>query len=173
MLRRDVKECHENAVLKNFMVYLEARGVDVELLCKPDPPDAVVKIDERKSWIEITDVFVDDKLAESITSGLASDKPHKPVPKTSRFVVEPAQGFGEKLSESISGKYGKMRNVYDTYGPGILLVGIQTPFSSAECLSLNKLKKPENADSKIFSKIFYYDTSGSAFHEAHFLDGLP
>ena len=168
MLRRDVKNKHENAVLKNFTSYLKAKGIKVELLCKPDPPDAIVIINGEKSWIEITDAFLNPELAESITSFISEDRPHKPVPGHARKTNEPDKSYDERLSEIINQKYKKMKLIYDRYGPGILLVGIQNPYSSAACLSLNAVSKPEKFDPLIFREMYFYDTSGSAFEKVVF-----
>jgi len=170
MLRNEVKRKHEEAVLNNFVKYLETKTRSVKINDQPDPPDALVSIDGKSTWIEITDAFLNRQLAESITSYVSDDKKHKPVPKEHRSVVEPDQTFDGIIDAEIRKKYQKMRKIYAVNGSGILLVGVQSPFTTAKTISSTKQvdasKFAGKNDCKIFSEMYFYDTSGSAFYRA-------
>lgn len=61
-----LKNQHESAVLNSFAEYNIRNGHEFAILERPDPPDAIVAIDGKKTWIEITDAFLNKDLAESI-----------------------------------------------------------------------------------------------------------
>ena len=86
--RNQLKKAHESSVLKSFIGYRKTLKTNIEIIEKPDPPDAIVTIDGNKKWIEITDAFFNKEVAESITSYVASDKLHKPVPKKKKFCIK-------------------------------------------------------------------------------------
>jgi hypothetical protein len=93
--RRNLKSHHENAVLDGFSVDLEALSSSFEVLSKPDPPDAIVKISGHKTWVEITDAFLDNAHAEGLTSGAADDIAH--ISDERRLIGEPDETFGRVL----------------------------------------------------------------------------
>ena len=138
--RREVKEIHEQAVINGFKRYCEENGSSFELIDKPEPPDAIVLIDGEKTWLEITDALINKEYAESITSYVATDKEHKSVSKEKRFIEDPDQEFKSILIECILKKYTKdsIGKVFEKLGSGILIVGINTPFSDAETLAENE-----------------------------------
>lgn len=170
MLRREVNSCHENAVIGRFMEHLKTQGQDMKVVCKPDPPDAIVIIDGKKSWVEFTDAFLSPALAESITSYIADDKKHKPVPIEPRKASELTQHFDEVafdkvVNDSIKTKHKKMKNVAAQYGPGILIIGIENPFSFAEKESLNRRI---NIDPKVFKSVYFYDSHDTISNHSGF-----
>ena len=132
-----------------------------------EPPDAIITINGEKTWIEITDAFFINEIAESITSHVAEDKIHKPVLKEQRRSFDPDGEFSEVLKKVIIQKYDKpsIRRVYEKYGSGILLVGIINPFSNAEELVsckkiiMNEIKSKE----QIFNEIYLYDMNKPDF----------
>ena len=74
--RRRLKDIHENAVIRQFKAYLEIDGVRLKVLDRPEPPEAIVDIDGKRTWIEITDAFLDKKHAIGLTSGACDDVEH-------------------------------------------------------------------------------------------------
>ena len=166
MKRREIKNVHEQAVLNNFKHYLLNLGKILEVLNNPEPPDAIVKIDGKINWIEITDAFLNKEMAESITSFLAEDKPHKAVPTKIRKVYCPDMQFNEILPETIQKKYIKnsIKKVRDEFGRGILLVGAHTPFSSARDICETERSSILNmiaTEDDRFKEIYLYDGSGT------------
>ena len=101
--RIDIKSKHEEAVLDSFASYLDRCGKKLELLCVPEPPDAVVEIDGVKEWIEITDSFHDEAYAQSVTSYAASNKKHRP---SGGGCTDP-DAYKSRMYENIEKKYSK------------------------------------------------------------------
>ena len=170
MKRTEIKEAHENSVLNSFIKHCKQNDHVVKIIDKPEPPDAVVTINGNKSWIEITDAFFSKELAESITTHVADDKIHKPVPKEKRFCVEPDEQFSSALESVIIKKYdkGSIGKVYKQYGSGILLVGIINPFSDAkELINAEKQRILEAVKSKEkrFNEIYLYGVHDHIFHK--------
>jgi len=168
--RKEVKESHENSVLNSFIKYYEKHGHIVKITDKPEPPDAIVTINGNKTWIEITDAFFSKELAESITTHVADDKTHKPVPKEKQFCIEPDEQFSSVLENVIVKKYNKesIGKVYNKYGSGILLVGIINPFSYAKNLvntEKQRILKAIESKEKRFNEINLYDVHNHLFHK--------
>jgi hypothetical protein len=49
MKRSAVKEVHEKSVLDAFKRLIESSGNTVKVLSKPEPPDAIISINEEES----------------------------------------------------------------------------------------------------------------------------
>jgi len=167
--RRDLKTLHEEAVLQHFKTHLEQQGIRLEILDRPDPPEAIVEMGGAKTWIEITDAFLDKKHAIGVTSGACNDVKH--IRDDRRLVIEPNETFSRAIYSVIEAKYDKasMQAVAETEGRGILLVGIFTPFTDSaevartEAISISKLASIKR--NKIFNIIYVYDGYGQRqFH---------
>ena len=167
--RRNLKTAHEEAVLQHFKTHLEQHGIRLEILNRPDPPEAIVEVNGARTWIEITDAFLDKKHAISVTSGACDDVKH--MRDDRRLVVEPDNTFSSALYSVIEAKYDKasMQKIAETKGPGVLLVGVFTPFTNSaevvrtEARSITELvlSKPN----KVFNTIYVYDGYGQRqFH---------
>ena len=159
--RNEIKDLHEISVIESFKRHSAALNNVVEVISKPEPPDAIVTINGNKTWIEITDAFFSKELAESITTNVADNKTHKSVQKEHRFCIEPDKQFGDILESVIVKKYDKVSigNVYKEFGSGILLVGIINPFSSANELVASEKDKIINAiksKEQRFNSIYLY-----------------
>ena len=170
MKRSEIKDVHENSVLTSFINYYAIFGKDIRILEEPEPPDAIITINGNKTWIEITDAFFRPELAESITSHVADDKTHKPVPKEKRFCIEPDEQFSSVLEGVIIKKYDKVSigKVYKQYGSGILLVGIINPFSDAKELIISEKEKIISAiksKEQRFSEIYLYGVHDHIFYK--------
>jgi len=170
MNRNEIKEAHENSVIESFKKYCASLNRTIEVISKPEPPDAIITINGSMTWLEITDAFFSRELAESITTHVADDKSHKPVPEEKRFCIEPDEQFSSILESVIVNKYDKdsIGDVYKQYGSGILLVGIINPFSGArELVSTEKKKILEAVKSKEkrFNDIYLYDVHDHIFHK--------
>jgi hypothetical protein len=163
--RRDLKSTHEDAVIRGFIEHLKARGSLVKIIGKPEPPDAIVDIDGKKTWIEVTDAFLDQAHAIGLTSGASDDVTHRS--DSRRLIIDPDDTFRESLLTVIDKKYSKasIQAVARANGPGILLVGIFTPFNTAtgiaseEQCSIGNLAKKNSI--QVFSQIYVYDGTGN------------
>ena len=132
MKHREIQAAHEESVLDSFSVHLSNSGISLDVVQRPDPPDAIVTIDGEMSWIEITDAFQSPDWARSMTSNAADDKVHQPYQR--RLICQPDDEACQKVSEAILNKYGKrsMNSLMTLHGPGVLLVGAYTPLTSPE-----------------------------------------
>lgn len=167
--RRDLKSLHEDAVIQGFGDHLNDQGSLLTVLTKPDPPEAMVEIDGKIHWIEVTDAFLDKGHAIGLTSGACDDVPNRP--DSGRLIGEPDKKFRESLLSVIETKYDKnsMQSIASANGPGILLVGIFTPFNTARGVTSEEKSSIENLinkkQTKIFGQIYLYDGTGNReFH---------
>lgn len=167
--RRDLKMVHEEAVLRHFAAHLQNNGASLEVLQRPEPPEAIVSLNGETTWIEITDAFLDQKHAIGLTSGAADDVHH--IPDDGRLVVDPDATFSNVLQSVIEAKYDKesMRSIAAALGPGILLVGVFSPFTSAESVANDEASAVAGLISrkpaKLFNTIYAYDGTGKrSFH---------
>lgn len=47
--RRELKQVHEDAVLQQFSKYMENLGNTFNVLDTPDPPEAIIEINDKKA----------------------------------------------------------------------------------------------------------------------------
>lgn len=170
MKRNEIKDVHEDSVLEGFKKHCASLNQVIDVISKPEPPDAIITINGNTTWIEITDAFFSPELAESITTHIADDKTYKPVPKEKRFSFDPDEQFSSVLESVIVKKYdkGSIGRVYKQYGCGILLVGIINPFSDAkELINTEKPRILEAIKPKVqrFDEIYLYDVHDHIFHK--------
>jgi len=167
--RRDLKNAHEEAVLSQFKAHLESIDVRLEILGRPEPPEAIVELNGNRTWIEITDAILDKDHATSLTSGASDDREH--IRDDRRLIVEPDATFSSALYSVIEAKYNKasMRSIARDLGSGILLVGIFTPFTTAEAVAHDEASAVASLISakpiQVFNTIYVYDGTGKrSFH---------
>jgi len=166
VLRREVKEVHENSVLSSFGEYLKSRNESLIIKDQPDPPDAFVEINSRNTWIEITDAFFNEDVAISITSYTANDVRHRP--SQGGLVIDPDETTTSKIESAILGKLTKqtMLSIAHSNGKGILLVGLFGPFFDLDTAASNlteTLRKSLESQF-VFESVYLYENSCSAIH---------
>lgn len=166
---RDLNPTHEIAVLDSYKNLLSSQGKVLEVIDRPDPPDAIVKIDGIDTWIEITDAHFSQETAISITSYAADDKDH--IPSKGGLVVDPDLVTNERVESAIRAKLQKrtMQNIATTSKPGILLVGLYGPFFDIFEVESNFSDefKRELKTQNIFSSIYVYQTCSENTHAYH------
>ena len=167
MKYREIQPAHEESVLNSFSKYYQSIGSNLKVIDRPDPPDAIVDIDNEKCWIEITDAFQSSEWAQSITSYAAEDKTRKPF--KSGVLYEPDTQACEKVREVIIKKVQKqsLNNIAAKSGKGILLVGCYTPLTTAqEIIELAQTSLIETLSDApdIFKSIYLYENTKSG-HE--------
>lgn len=167
--RKNLKSVHEAAVLRQFQAYLKSGGIRLEILERPEPPEALVELNGQRTWIEITDAFLDQDHAIGLTSRASEDVEH--IPDHQRLIVDPDASFSSVLHSVIGKKYDKssMRSIAETQGPGILLVGVFTPFTTAEVVAHDEAapvaKLISSKPIPIFNTIYVYEGTGQRnFH---------
>ncbi len=159
MKRREVKENHEESVLNAFRKYQESLGHTFDVVKKPEPPDALIKINGNETWVEITDAFFNKEHAISLTSAVSEDKKWE---KSSGAAVDP-DSFLNVLRDTVKKKVTKtsIKNIEHERGVGILIIGCFSPFhfpvlkykAELEVCILDELSKHK----KIFNEVFIYD----------------
>ena len=164
MKHRDIQPAHEESVLDSFGHHLKNRGIAFRVIDRPDPPDAVVKLDDRSCWIEITDAFQSAEWARSVTSYAAEDRLHQPY--KGGVAGETDQAACEKVMEVILKKYDKetMNNLWSAKGQGILLVGAYTPSATLEQIieqGGEAILSEVRQRNQIFKSIYLYQNSVS------------
>lgn len=162
MKHREIQPAHEESVLNSFSEYYRSLGRNIKVVDRPDPPDAIVEIDNEICWIEITDAFQSSDWAQSITSYAADDKEHKPYQR--RIICEPDEEACEKVREVIIKKVEKesLNKVAAKSGKGILLVGCYTPLTTPEeiiVLSKTSLIAELSGMPDIFKLIYLYENT--------------
>jgi hypothetical protein len=168
--RNEVQAAHEAAVLKSFVEFQASLGKEMKVVDTPDPPDAIVTIDKVETWIELTNAFLDAQLAESVTTYAADDKEHRGLSNGWLSVSEPDKNFSEILKRVIVKKYTKasIGKIFQKRGAGILLVGIQNPFSNAYELISSEKKKILGAigpKESRFKEIFLFSSHDHDFYK--------
>lgn len=170
--RRDLKKVHEDAILQQFSKYMKNLGNTFEVLDTPDPPEAIIEINAKKTWLEVTDAFLDEDHAIGLTTGVSEDVEHKS--DSRRLVIEPDERFSSMLRSVIEAKYDKasMQSIFKDQGAGILLVGIFTPFASAADIAQSEAKTISELVAKksvkVFDNIYVYDGTGQrSFHSIY------
>lgn len=167
--RRHLKSTHEDTVLRQFAAHLERSGSKLQVLARPEPPEALVEFDGKKSWIEITDAFLDKRHAISLTSGASDDVSR--IPDAGRLIIDPDETFSRVLYSVVEAKYNKpsMHRIAESHGLGILLVGIFTPFKTAEAVAHDEATAIAAIVSskaiQVFETIYAYEGTGQrTFH---------
>ncbi len=167
VLRKDLKDAHENSVLSTFKDYMKEKGSILKIEDRPDPPDALVEIDNNKTWIEITDVFFSDDVAKSITSYSAHDKTHQP--SESGLVIDPDKITSKQVESVIKKKLTKttMVKLAKKHGSGILLVGLFNPFFDINDIEdlLSPAFKSQLQSQQVFNSIYLYENCSEKTHK--------
>ena len=161
MKRHEVKDAHEKSVIDSFKMYLEEAGRTLAVLSYPDPPDAIVELDNQSTWLEVTDAFIGSDFARSLTSYAAEDMAH--IPTKRKAILDPDARFAEIVQSVVEKKYAKasISNIYRSNGAGVLLVGLFSPFLGEperneliRCLSGIRSQRDGR-----FKEIYVYDQS--------------
>lgn len=130
--RAAVQKAHEAAVLSAALAeHNRAFGTALEVLSRPDPPDAVLSDGARTTWLELTDAFYSDAWARHIV-GHAAGEPHRPM-RQGLYVDMDAQ-LADRFCNIVLQKAGKAsyKPFVQQYGPGILVVGLESPWTDGE-----------------------------------------
>ncbi len=132
--RREINPQHESAVIDAALrAHNETLGAGFSVESRPDPPDAILVDGNQRTWMEHTDAFYPG-WAEDITSYAASDKVHKPMRKGRHLDMDNqfADAFAKEVLKKFNNK--SYQPVVDQFGPGILVVGLESPWLDEETL---------------------------------------
>ncbi len=126
--RRDINGLHEATVLAVALrEHNRLNGLDLKIVDRPDPPDAMLSDGVLTTWMEHTDAFYPG-WAEDLSSFAASDKKHRPIRQNWHLNVDVT--FAKIVCDRIEAKVRNTtyQSVVDQHGPGLLVVGLETPW---------------------------------------------
>ena len=141
--RREINSQHERAVIgAALQAHNQRMGTAFSVEAQPDPPDAILVDGENRTWMEHTDAFYPG-WAEDITSYAASDKPHRPMAKGLHSDMD--EQLADAVTSIVLKKFGNRsyRPTIEKYGPGILVVGLESPWLDEETLRVINQKWAE------------------------------
>jgi hypothetical protein len=130
--RREINSKHEGAVIGAALhAHNERMGAAFQVESRPDPPDAILVDGNQRTWLEHTDAFYPG-WAEDLTSYAASDKIHRPMRRGLHMDMDNqvAEVFAKVVIEKFKNK--SYQSAINQYGPGILVVGIESPWFDDE-----------------------------------------
>ena len=155
--RREINPLHEAAVVKAAVNAHNARfGCGFIIIDKPDPPDAILQDGERQLWLEHTDAFYPG-WARDLTTFAASDKSH--VPMDGGLHANMDQSLAEVFCSVVRKKLDNPAYVplVRDLGPGILVVGLESPWLSdetIEAISRAWLAQGDTRLNEVFSHVY-------------------
>ncbi|MCW1979701.1 hypothetical protein [Xanthomonas campestris] len=124
----NVKKRHEFAVLNAAMAeHNKLHGSVLEIISRPDPPDAVLSDGSTATWTEHTDAFFSGDWARDLTT-YAAVVVHRPMEQRGYF--EPDAQLAAAFCKCVLDKDGKATYSASIvkYGQGIFVIGIESPW---------------------------------------------
>lgn len=119
---------HEESVLREALAEHNRRqGLALEVISRPDPPDAMLSDGTVTTWMELTDAFFSVEWARNLSS-YGSIKGYKPM-RSGSFIDMDKQ-FAVNFCDLVQKKAGKQSYApfIARHGPGILVVGLESPW---------------------------------------------
>lgn len=156
-IRREINSKHESAVISAAVhAHNHQVGMAFKVESRPDPPDAILVDGSQRTWIEHTDAFYPE-WAEHLTSYAATDKLHRPMRKD--LHVDMDNQVADAFVKAVLGKFNSKsyKPVLNQYGPGILVVGLESPWLDDETVSAINEKWADLASpdlSTVFSFVY-------------------
>jgi len=137
--RRPVQDKHEKFLVDAFIAWWTSKtGEQFTVISRPHPfpPEAIVKSDHRTTWVEVTDAFHSDDWAQDLYSDATPEEDHKPMGPGPfcGMDAQHAERFAALLKKKLSKK--SYASPYQKHGPGILLVGMQSPWFDGDTCDL-------------------------------------
>lgn len=133
--RRGLNRRHETAVIEAAVRAYNAQ-VDGTFVIEsmPEPPDAILFDGSKRVWLEHTDAFYSSDWAKHLTSNAASDKKCCPMPKGPHMDMDNilAEAFLEVVLKKLAKK--SYTPFIKQFGPGILVVGVESPWFDVETI---------------------------------------
>ncbi|MBV7542039.1 hypothetical protein [Acidovorax sp. sic0104] len=132
--RKAIQVAHEAAVLAATVAEHNRRhGLKLGVVSQPSTPDAILSDGTFTTWLEITDAFHSPEWAQSLSSH-NSIKGH--VPMKSGLYSDPDGALASSACERLLHKATKASYgaVICQYGPGILVVNLQSPWLNDDSL---------------------------------------
>ena len=157
-----IKLAHENAMLQHAIAeHNRVTGRNYAVIDRPEPPDAILEDGFERTWMEVTDAFHSAEWARHLNT-YNSIKGHVSMARG------PYIGMDEQLAVHFCDLLEKKASktsyhaALTKYGPGILAIGIQSPWIAPD--SLDEIRdewRRRGAPSltHIFAHVYIYDPS--------------
>lgn len=132
--RAAIQDAHELAVLEAALAeHNRLHGLFLEVVSRPDPPDAILSDGKTTTWLELTDAFFSAEWARDLNSHAASEE-HMPM-RSGPYMDMDAQ-LAARFCDLVCKKAAKTsyKPFIAKYGPGILVVGLESPWLDDETL---------------------------------------
>jgi hypothetical protein len=108
----------EPTIARRFLTRLgDSKGQKYTIKGRPNPPDFLLSVDEKESWLELSDIYLNNAQARFLNSS------NEKVLRFSGSPDETALRMFNKLNEKVSKL--SYKNVFEKLGPGILLLTCQ------------------------------------------------
>lgn len=159
--RRPIKQKHEICVINDFILWNQKQtGELFEVISRPDPPDVVVRSNQRTTWIEVTDAFYSEEWATDKYSYATPGENHQ------KMAPGPYMGMDEQLKSRflkiVKQKLSKdsYSDIYNECGPGILIIGLDSPWADKQTaemiIDVCKSEELKEVDKGYFSQVFFF-----------------
>lgn len=132
--RAAIQDAHELAVLRDGLAeHNRVYDLNLTITSRPDPPDAILSDGLSTTWMEVTDAFFSERWAMDLSSH-ASIKGHKPMARG--LYIDMDKQFAVNFCDLLTKKAVKKsyKPLIQKYGPGILVVGLESPWLDSETL---------------------------------------
>jgi len=115
--KKSIEADFELTIARRFLTWLAINGESYLIKDRPNPPDFVFSLGGKDSWLELTDIYLNNEQARFLNR-----------PEEKRFSFfgspdEPALRLFNKLNEKLSKP--SYRDVFEKLGPGLLLLTCQ------------------------------------------------
>lgn len=125
--RRPIQDKHEQFLIGEFIRWWAFKtGEEFRVISRPNPPEAVVQSDSRRTWLEVTDAFHSPEWAEDLYSHATPGELHKPMGPGPYIGMD--QQTADRFAQLLKKKLSKQSyaEAHTKYGPGMLIVGMQS-----------------------------------------------
>lgn len=129
------KQQHELAVIQAALrEHNSIYACDLKVMSRPDPPDAILSNGDYTTWLEHTDAFFSEGWARALGSSVAFN------PSPDDIEVELSVDVNKQLAivfcQRVLDKNNKesYKESISQYGPGILVVGLESPWLNKKIL---------------------------------------
>jgi hypothetical protein len=132
--RAAIQDAHELAVLLDGLAeHNRVHSLNLKVISRPDPPDAILSDGRSTTWMEVTDAFFSEEWAKDLSS-YGSIKGHKPMERG--LYIDMDKQFAVNFCDLLTRKAEKnsYKPLIQQYGPGILVVGLESPWLGGETL---------------------------------------
>lgn len=173
--RKQIQKAHEKAVVQQFAQFcLQSPAENWHIVQDhEDPPDGLLKRNDKYLWIEVVDVYHNsDEAHEERSAVTPGEKRHYHTPLEG-FCRDHIDFMAQRVFKEAKKKMQKIgyARLKDTYGPGVLICCERDPlFDSSIDLefTLEKFRtsgqKFRDLNEKVFQEIYLFEQNGK-FHK--------